>query len=106
MIIFSCMKRLAFIVSLLLAVNSLHAQDHWQLKKESDGIKIYTASKPNSNVKALKVAYTLEATPSQLVALLLDIPSQPKWVYSTKLSYVLKKNSENELIYYTEKSMP
>jgi hypothetical protein len=100
------MKRSLVLILLLLMGAASPAQEHWQLKKESDGIKIYTASKPNSNVKAIKVAYTLAATPSQLVALLLDIPSQTQWVYSTKLSYIIKKVADNELIYYTEKSMP
>ena len=82
------------------------AQNNWQLKKESDGIKIYTASRPGSNVRALRVEYTLEASLSQLAALLLDVSIQPQWVYSTKSSSVLKKVSDNELVYYTEKSMP
>lgn len=98
-------KALGLLLLLFISARSF-AQDKWQLKKESDGMKIYTASKPNSNVRALKVEYSVEATLTQLAALLLDIKNQPDWVYSTKTSSVLKKIGDNELVYYTEKSMP
>lgn len=80
----------------------------WDLKRDADGIKIYTRSlnDATSNVKALRVTLTTAGTPAALAKILLDIPGQKSWVYSTKSSKVLKKVSDVEVIYYSEKTMP
>jgi hypothetical protein len=80
----------------------------WSLKRDAEGIKIYTRSltDASSNVKALRVTLTTAGTPAALAKILLDIPGQKNWVYSTKSSRVLKKVSESEVIYHSEKTMP
>jgi hypothetical protein len=78
----------------------------WDLKKDSEGIKIYTADVPNSEVKALKAELITVGTPTQLVAILMDIKRQKEWVYSTVSSSLIKSISSMDLIYYTEKDMP
>lgn len=90
----------------ILIVSDSFAQNNWQLKKESNGMKIYTGDIAGSNVKALKVVYTVDGRLSSLAALLLDVNAQDKWVYSTKRSYLVNKKSDNEIVYYSEKSMP
>ncbi len=94
---------LAFISCLFTVVN---AQTSWDLKKDQDGIKVYTGSVVNSNIKAVKVTCILNANLSQLTALLLDTKAHEQWVYNTKQSYLVKQLSANHQIYYTEISMP
>jgi hypothetical protein len=94
-----------FIVCILFTSRAMAATD-WSLKRDEDGIKVYTASVAGSNVKAIKVECTTRGTPAQLAHILLDVATQKDWVYSTKSASVVKRISENELIYYTEKSMP
>lgn len=60
----------------------------------------------SSDVKALRVTLTTAGTPQALAKILLDIPGQKNWVYSTKSSKLVKKLGEEELIYYSEKTMP
>src|SRR6185312_17431798 len=99
------MKRVIIAIFLSLSFTTLYATD-WELKKDQDGIKVFSASVPNSNIKAVKVECMLTASPSQLVALLLDTKAHEQWVYSTKISYLVKKVSDLEQIYYSEIKMP
>ena len=89
----------------LLASVSVMGQK-WELKTEEEGVKVYTRSVENSPIKAVKVECTLEASLSQLTAVLLDIPTSPEWVYATKFCRVQKKLSANELIYHSEIEVP
>ena len=92
-------------LALLHSVLILNAQEDWKLKTEKEGIKIYTKPYTNSKIKALKVVCTLEATVSQMAAVLLNIKSQDEWFYHTK-STVLLQVSPSELIYYAELGFP
>jgi hypothetical protein len=102
---FNNMSRFLFFLLVLISFNAA-GQSNWVLKKDEGGMKIYTGASANSKLKALRVEYALQASLSQLAAVLLDVNAQPKWVYSTKSSSVLKKISANEIVSYSEKSFP
>lgn len=89
----------------LLVSISLTGQS-WELKHEEEEIKVYTSTVENSDIKAVKVECTIEATLSQLTAVLLDIPASDEWIYATKFCRVQKKNSPQELIYHSEIDVP
>ena len=78
----------------------------WDLKHELEGIKVYTRAVENSDIKAVKVECTIEATLSQLTAVLLDIPASNEWIYATKFCRVQKNISPQELIYHSEIDVP
>ena len=67
---------------------------------------MYVADMPNTNLKAIKVECIINATMSQLKALLMDAKAHEKWVYNTKTSYTVKQISDDQQIYYSEVSMP
>ncbi|HEY5749525.1 MAG TPA: START domain-containing protein, partial [Chryseolinea sp.] len=92
-------------IGFLLVSISLTAQS-WELKNEEDGIKVYTRRVENSDIKAIKVECTIEATLSQLTAVLLDIPASHEWIYATKFCRVQKNISSSELIYHSEINVP
>jgi hypothetical protein len=48
----------------------------------------------------------LPGTAQQLAGILLDVNNYPNWVYATRTSNVVKKVSENEVIYYAEVGTP
>ncbi|QEC78324.1 START domain-containing protein [Mucilaginibacter ginsenosidivorax] len=93
---------------LLLVVNFAFANPDgsWTLDKNDDGIKVYTRNVATSKVKAIKVECSLDATPSQLVAVLMDISNGDGWVYHTASSYVIKQVSPSELYYYSLVNVP
>src|ERR1700755_1934626 len=100
--------RKAVFISLLfvLGLNSASAQNDWKLSAEKDGIKVYTSMVSDSKVKAIKVESDLSATPSQLVALIMDVTTAPDWVYHVKSAKLVKQVSPAELYYYSEVSYP
>ena len=83
-----------------------YAQNSWTLHTEKNGVKVFTKSILTSKVKALKIETTLNASPSQLVAVLLDIDREKEWVYNTKSCVVVKKVSASDLYYYSEVTLP
>ena len=89
----------------LLVSISLTGQS-WELKNEEEGIKVYTRTVESSAIKAVKVECTIEATLSQLTAVLLDISASPEWIYATKFCRVQKTISASELIYHSEIAVP
>lgn len=91
---------------LLLSFSTAYAQSNWKLNTEKDGIKVYTSPVADSKVKAIKVESEFNATPTQLVALLLDVKACPNWVYHTKSCTLVKQVSANEVYYYSEISVP
>ncbi len=100
------MSKMVIILLLSFVSAGVCAQTEWQLKKDEDGIKVFTASTPNSNFKSVKVECTVKATPSQLIAFLLDVEKQHEWIYNNKCSRVVKKLGSNEMISYSEYSIP
>ncbi|MDB5006702.1 MAG: hypothetical protein JWQ84_1603 [Mucilaginibacter sp.] len=60
----------------------------------------------DSKVKAIKVECDLNATPSQLVAIIMDVNTAPDWVYHVKSAKLIKQISPAELYYYSEVNLP
>jgi hypothetical protein len=97
-----------FFISLLfvLAAGSASAQNDWILSTDKEGIKIYTSIPPDSKIKAVRVECDLNATVSQLVAVVMDVNTAPDWVYHVKSAKLVKQVSPAELYYYSEVSLP
>lgn len=83
----------------------LNAQEDWKLKLNKEGIKVYTTLYSDSKIKAIKVDCVVEASISQMAAVLLDIKCQDEWFYHTK-STLLLQVSPSELYYYAEIYFP
>ncbi|MDB5284802.1 MAG: lipid-binding protein [Bacteroidota bacterium] len=92
----------------LLFTNCALAQtgDDWALKENNDGVKIFTRNVENSKIKAIKVECELDATLSQLVAVLMDVKNSEEWLYHTASNYIVKQVSPSELYYYSLVEMP
>lgn len=99
-------KLLPVLLSLLTATQALAAEGPWELKKDKDGIRVYTRAAEGSSVREIKATFDVSGSLEQVKRVLLDVAAQPQWVYATNQSVVLKRISDNELIYYSEKAMP
>jgi len=97
---------LLFSILSLFASSAAFGQKTWKLSAEKDGIKVYTSQVPDSKVKAIKVECEIQASPAQLVALLLDVNTSADWIYRTKSCSLVKRVSPSELYYYSEISLP
>jgi hypothetical protein len=98
----------AFFICLLYLPTFVPASDRndWTLKREKDGIDIYSRPSNCSKVNDIRVDMDLTGTVEQLAAIIRDIDGYSGWVYSTRTATMIKKVSENEVIYYAEVGTP
>ena len=82
------------------------AQAGWNLKKDKEGIKIFSRVSEHSKINELKAEFSIQAPLSELAAVIIDVDDHVQWVYATKSSKLLKKVSDSELYFYTEMDSP
>jgi START domain len=92
--------------TILVGASTASAQGAWVLKKQEDGIKVYSRSIDTLKIKELKVEFSLKAKLSDLAAVILDIPNYFQWSYNTKMSYVIRRVSSSEMYFYSEIASP
>jgi hypothetical protein len=76
-------------------------QDGWQLRKDKEGIRVFSRPVGGNGVNELKVEMTLQARMSSLVALVMDVPNYPSWAFNTGETRLLKAIGPAEIYYYT-----
>lgn len=100
------LKALGVLVLLVTQSNFLNAQQDWELKKDENGIKVYTKDIPGSDFKEIKTTTNFNSSLSGIVGLLTDISSHKLWIYRCKESKLIKTVSSSELYYYMETEVP
>jgi hypothetical protein len=73
----------------------------WELRKDQDGIRIYTRTADSTRFDEVKVETTLPGKLSSLAALILDIGNYPNWSFNSEKAYILKRISQSELYFYS-----
>ncbi len=99
-------KSLCFVFLLLTCYANAQIGTNWVLKENSKGIKIFTGDVETSKVKAIRVQCEVEATLSQVVAMLMDIKGSEEWLYHTSSNYIVKQVSPSDVYYYSRVNMP
>ena len=100
-------KNLLLILSFLpLTYFSGIAQDGWNLKKDKEGIKIFSRASEHSKINELRADFSMDASLSELAAVMMDVNHHVQWAYSTKSNETLKKISDYEVYFYTEINSP
>lgn len=100
------MKTLCACSLFLLCMVSWSGKNEWTLKKEKDGITIFSRHSESSKFNDLRIEMDLPGTVEQLSVVLMDVNKYSDWVYATKSSAMMKRVSENEVIYYSEIGAP
>jgi hypothetical protein len=100
------MKALYFCLLSLPTFLPASDKKEWTLKREKDGINIYSRPSDYSKFNDIRVDMDLTGTVEQLAGILLDINNYTNWVYATRSASVVRKLSENEVIYYAEVGTP
>lgn len=90
----------------LIFQNQAQCQDGWTLKKNKNGIKVFSRDSKNFKFDELKVECEFEGRLSQLAAVLFDVNKQYQWVYKTIKSQLLKSTSPSDVFFYTEIEVP
>lgn len=80
--------------------------DNWELKKEKDGVKVYSRNIQGSDNKEVRATFFLKTSMNSLIALLCDVPGFKDWVYHCGEVAILSKISSNEKYYYQKTTVP
>ncbi|MGZ3874692.1 MAG: START domain-containing protein, partial [Mucilaginibacter sp.] len=91
---------------LVVSFFSALAQGNWELKKNENGIAVYTRKPAKGNLKELRVVCELNATKAQLISVLQDIANYNDWVYSNKKAEILETPNPDKIIYYAQSRLP
>ena len=78
----------------------------WKLKKQQDGISVYSREVAGSRFKEIKVTVNIQTSLSGIIALFKDVPAYPLWVYLCEKPETVKQGSETEDYYYSETAAP
>ena len=81
-------------------------QHDWNLKKDANGIMIYTRDYPNSPVKEFLAVTVCDHNLETVVDIINDINGYPKWLRSCKLVKPVMNTNGKSTINYVEISFP
>src|SRR5476649_2241360 len=87
------MKKYSFLMFLLIIPSLCVAQEKWELKKNEDGIAVYTRKLNNERYREIKVICEFKATAARLTKILQDVDHHSDWVYNTKDSHLVKRKN-------------
>lgn len=90
----------------LLVMSSWASADDWELKKDRDGIQIYTRSVEGSKFKQVKATGLYDVRLSSMVALIRDGSSCTRWADLCKEVRLLDTISDTEQIVYNFNDIP
>lgn len=78
----------------------------WELRKESDGIQIYTTEYAGSDFEAFKAVTVLDASIEQLMAVMIDPKSCLEWVHNCIVSRAFGEGDFYDRYAYSVNDMP
>ena len=99
-------KRIPLLCFMLFVLQAGFAQGKWELKKNENGIQVFTRKAVIGNVKELRVVCELDVTEAQFISTILDIGNYNSWIYANKKSAILKTEAPGKIIYYTQSHLP
>jgi len=82
------------------------AQENWRLKKDRNGVKIYSRDYPNSKFKEYKAVMVVNTSLQKVKDIVLDADNLKNWNYKTSESRLVKKIDDNNFIFYLFNDMP
>ncbi len=104
------MKKIVLLLVLVMNstvhVSYADAVENWKLVKNADGIQIYTMPLEGSDVDAFRGVVVVDASLTSVLAVINDVPSQPRWMASCAEARVLRRINGNRAIVYRVTKAP
>jgi hypothetical protein len=75
-------------------------KEEWRLRKNEDGIRIYTRHTEKSSIDELKVVSVMHASLSSIAAVIMDADHFADWIYACEQSKILFQVSPTEQYQY------
>ena len=88
------------------AFSQTKTSDDWVLKKNQNGIQIYTRKSTTSSVDDLKTIAVLNGSLTSVAALIMDANNFPNWIYDCKEGRILEQVSPTEQYQYQYLNAP
>jgi len=98
-------NRLVLFILVIIASYKVDAQS-WELKKNKEGVKVYTKSNPVSAFDLLKAECDIDVDVNQLLTLIFDVSKHTQWVYNAIQSVPIARLGTFDIIYYGETYAP
>jgi hypothetical protein len=99
------MKTVLFILSTLCFLKSVNSQD-WELKKNKNGIKIFTRALDSTKINEYKAVLLTRTSAEKALKVITDGDNLWKWNHKTSESKLIKKLSDNEYIFWMKNDLP
>ena len=99
------MSKSVFIIAFIFLSTLSFAQTPWSLKKDVDGIRIYTRMVPESKLKEYKAMTQVKTPLASILHELLDAPPYTGHCISGE-SYYVKQIGERQHVFYALKKLP
>ena len=93
---------ISFVFFVLICLNTVSANNRWELEMEKEGIRVYTQLEENSPYKQVKVITTINAPMERVIEILLDFNDYDDWMKDVDESYLLNKADSNYYVYIHE----
>ena len=100
-LLFSC-----FIITENIYATTLVDDNEWELRKDKNGIKVYTKTHAGSRFIECKVQTTAKTELSKLIKIINDVENYPVWMANCKSASVFSKTNDSLRIYYQKTRVP
>ena len=77
----------------------------WELKKDTDSIRVFTRSVTKSPVKEYKAIASVAASADKVVAILKNVKAYPEWIDDVEYTETFA-GTENQLSFYYQMDLP
>jgi ribosome-associated toxin RatA of RatAB toxin-antitoxin module len=78
----------------------------WELKKEKNGIQVFTRDSAGSGITEIRVLAIVKAPVEKLVETIYDVDSYFEWVANLESAKILETVNDREIYYYFQAEVP
>lgn len=100
------MQRLIFFFCLFSCHCFAQQDTGWVLKKDKNGIEVYTKSSPNSEYKSIKAITTFNTPLKTILNVITDADSHSKWINNCTRSELFRSFGDSAIIFYEYYHLP
>ncbi len=98
--------RISLILTLLMIAGNVYAEDDWRLRKEKNGIKVYTKERVETHIYMYKVITEIKATPEKVYNQAVDFRENLKYMELVDSLASLNHENDQRYINYMRFDMP
>jgi hypothetical protein len=101
------MKIMVFMIVILASIAKTYSQKNWQLAKDKEGIKVFVNKVSNSDYCAFKAIMTVRASKIEIVKILKDVNTYPKWfAFTASAKLITQSTNEQDFLMETDYPWP